>query len=515
VSRRLGLVVVLLVGVAACGDDEAATRPSVAGAATRSWAFPNHDLSNTRNAQHSLITSETIGRLGVAWTAQPAGSGNWGAWAGSTALAVDGVVYQMDMAGNVSAMRLDSGAELWTHAGQSEVFGPNGVGVEGGIAVGVDGQRRLVALSTEDGRELWTFEVDENGQELNIQPVIADGVVYLSTTPSLGSQGFYPGGAMGILHALDATTGDVLWSFNTVKDGDLWGNPDVNSGGGAWYPPAVDSETGITYWGTGNPAPFGGTREFPNGSSRPGPNLYTNSILAIDRDGRLVWYQQVKAHDLTDGDFQLSPILTRVDLGGVERKVVIGGGKLGYVLGFDAATGEQLWKVSVGEHLNDDLDRLPEALTDVMPGILGGVETPMALGDGVVVAAANNMPSSFSATDWAWDFDTETATADVVAVEAAKGTVRWSVRLDGPVFSGVTITGDLVLTATYQGRVVALDLESGQQVWEWQSPTRINAGLTVVGDTLLIPAGDGRPVFVAMRLGATGTVETPAPPTVP
>jgi glucose dehydrogenase len=482
---------------------------------TPSWAFPNHDLSNTRNAQDSLITSETIGRLGVAWTAQPAGSGGFGAWAGSTALAVDGVVYQMDMTGNVSAMRLDSGAELWTHAGESVVTGPNGVSVEGGIAVGVDGQRRLVALSTEDGRELWRFEVDEQGQEINIQPVIADGVVYLSTTPSMGSQGFYPGGAMGVLHALDATTGEVLWSFNTVKDGDLWGNSNVNSGGGAWYPPAVDGETGITYWGTGNPAPFGGQFGFPNGSSRPGPNLYTNSILAIDRDGRLVWYQQVKPHDLTDGDFQLPPILTHVEVDGVERKVVIGGGKLGYMLGFDAATGEQLWKVSVGEHLNDDLDQLPDTLTDVMPGILGGVETPMALGDGVVVAAANNMPSRFSATDFEFEFDTEAATADVVAVEVASGTVRWSVRLDGPVFSGVTVTGDLVLTATYQGRVVALDLESGKQVWEWQSSAGINAGLTVVGDTLLIPAGVGQAVFIALRLDATGTVEAPAPPTVP
>jgi glucose dehydrogenase len=480
-----------------------------------SWAFPNHDLSNTRNAHGSLITSETIGRLGVAWTAQPAGHGEFGPWAGSTALAVDGVVYLMDMAGNVSARRIDSGAELWTHAGQSVVVGPNGVAVEGDIAVGVDGQRRLVALSTADGREMWTFEVDEKGQELNIQPVIADGVVYLSTTPSQGSQGFYPGGAMGILHALDATTGDVLWSFNTVKDGDLWGNPNVNSGGGAWYPPAVDRETGITYWGTGNPAPFGGTPEFPNGSSRPGPNLYTNSILAIDRDGRLVWYQQVKAHDLTDGDFQLSPILTRAEVGGVERKVVVGSGKLGFVLGFDATTGEQLWKVSVGEHLNDELDRLPDALTDVMPGILGGVETPMALGDGAVVAAANNMPSPFSATDFRFEFDTESATADVVAVEVASGTVRWSVRLDGPVFSGVTIAGDLLLTATYQGRVVALDLESGTQVWEWQSPAGINAGLTVVGDTLLIPAGVGQAVFVALRLDATGTVEAPTPPTGP
>jgi hypothetical protein len=70
VPRQLVLVAVLLVGVTACADDDVATRQSTATATTPSWAFPNHDLSNTRNAQDSLITSETIGRLGVAWTAQ-------------------------------------------------------------------------------------------------------------------------------------------------------------------------------------------------------------------------------------------------------------------------------------------------------------------------------------------------------------------------------------------------------------------------------------------------------------
>jgi len=84
---------------------------------------------------------------------------------------------------------------------------------------------------------------------------------------------FYSAGGMGIIYALDEQTGAVKWSFNTVKDGDLWGHPDVNSGGGAWYPPAVDTASGTTYWGIGNPAPFPGTPDYPNGSSRPGPNL--------------------------------------------------------------------------------------------------------------------------------------------------------------------------------------------------------------------------------------------------
>ena len=166
---------------------------------------------------------------------------------------------------------------------------------------------------------------------------------------------FYSAGGMGIIYALDEQTGAVKWSFNTVKDGDLWGHPDVNSGGGAWYPPAVDTESGTTYWGIGNPAPFPGTPDHPNGSSRPGPNLYTDSEIALDNSGQLKWYAQPISPDLRDYDFEAPPILTTAMVNGASRDMVIGAGKAGYVVGFDRSTGEQLWKTSVGRHQNDDL----------------------------------------------------------------------------------------------------------------------------------------------------------------
>jgi glucose dehydrogenase len=91
----------------------------------------------------------------------------------------------------------------------------------------------------------------------------------------------YAGGTSGIAYALDQETGELVWSFRVVED-DFWGNPEINSGGGIWYPPAVDPETGLTFWATGNPAPFPGTIDYPNASSRPGDNLYTNTMLALD-----------------------------------------------------------------------------------------------------------------------------------------------------------------------------------------------------------------------------------------
>src|SRR5438132_9253481 len=108
----------------------------------------------------------------------------------------------------------------------------------------------------------------------------------------------------------DEQTGSAKWAFNTLKDGEVWGHPEVNSGGGAWYPPAIDTSTGMTYWGTGNPAPFPGTAEYPNGSSRPGPNLYTNSAMALVASGPREWCTQVELLDLTEATCEVPPILS-------------------------------------------------------------------------------------------------------------------------------------------------------------------------------------------------------------
>ena len=140
--------------------------------------------------------------------------------------------------------------------------------------------------------------------------------------------------AKPLLHALDAETGEVRWTFDTVLGDDLWGDPEVNSGGGAWMTPSIDVATGTIYWGIANPAPFPGTEAFPNGTSRPGPNLYTDSVVALDAaTGELRWYHQAVPHDLFDWDLTHTLV---VDLGDGEQ-VVVGTGKLGRVLGLDPA----------------------------------------------------------------------------------------------------------------------------------------------------------------------------------
>jgi outer membrane protein assembly factor BamB len=312
---------------------------------------------------------------------------------------------------------------------------------------------------------------------------------------------------MGVLHALDEHTGNVLWSFNTVKGGDLWGNPKVNSGGGAWYPPAIDTSTGTTYWGIGNPAPYPGTTAFPNGSSRPGPNLYTDSELAIDGAGHLKWYRQIRSHDLFDGDFESSPILATATVGGSSRDVVVGAGKGGEVVAFDRQTGEQLWKTPVGLHRNDELTSIPAGKTvTVAPGEFGGVETPMALADGVVFVPVVNVPTDYTASSTIPPH-VASGTGELDAIDVNTGRILWCTKLDAPDFGGAVVAGDLVFTSTYSGQLLAFDRASGKRVWSMQAPGGVNSPMSVAGNTLLVPVGLGaHPMLVALTLGATGTI---------
>ena len=151
-----------------------------------------------------------------------------------------------------------------------------------------DSQKKetVKCIDANTGKELWSRQIaPASTQGIDEQLAAYHGTIYVSTVPIPSFTKGYTGGGMGIIYALNEQDGSQQWSFNTVQHSTLWGNARVNSGGGAWYPPAIDPGTGMTYWGTGNPAPFPGTEQYPNGSSRPGPNLYTDSELALTASG--------------------------------------------------------------------------------------------------------------------------------------------------------------------------------------------------------------------------------------
>jgi glucose dehydrogenase len=310
----------------------------------------------------------------------------------------------------------------------------------------------------------------------------------------------YTGGSIGYLEALDANTGKIDWSFDTVASKDLWGNPAVNSGGGAWYPPAIDTRTGVLYWGVANPAPFVGTTQYPNGSSRPGANLYTDSMVALSaKTGKLLWYHQAFPHDLYDRDqvqAMLVPVQRSVD---GTRLVAVSTGKGGFVLGLNPATGRLLWKTAVGIHQNGDLPRL-SGPTSVLPGTFGGVLAPPASAGGVVYAAALNAASTLQ-PDQTFYFGGKVGTmdGDVEAMSARTGKVLWDAKVPGDPTGGVTVVNNLILTATYQGEVLALNRTTGAVVWSYHGPGMVNGWMSVVGDRIYVPVGSPAQL-VALKL---------------
>jgi alcohol dehydrogenase (cytochrome c) len=161
------------------------------------------------------------------------------------------------------------------------------------------------------------------------------GTVYVSTVPVNPTVGEYLGGGKATLWALNAATGAPEWSWDEVQD--LWGRPSVNSGGGQWYAPSFDAQ-GNVYIGVANPAPLFGTKTYPLGSSRPGPDLYTDSVVKLSPHGKLLWYYQLTPHDLYDWDLQNNPVLTTAN----GQPVVVDGGKAGILFELDAKTGQLL-----------------------------------------------------------------------------------------------------------------------------------------------------------------------------
>jgi outer membrane protein assembly factor BamB len=361
----------------------------------------------------------------------------------------------------------------------------------------------IAALDMTTGEELWSTKIsDVNTTGIDIQPSVYDGMVYVSTVPGTADIFYAPGG-IGVIYALDQQTGKVAWQFSTVDSPDLWGHKEVNSGGGCWYPPSVDTDTGMMFWGTGNPAPFPGTEEWPSGSSRPGPNLYTDSIVALDHGtGEMKWFTQVYPHDLFDLDFQISPILASANISGKQQDIVIGAGKMGRVYAFSRQTGAILWVAVVGEHQNDQLDVLPNGTTRVQPSVLGGVETPMAYSDGVVYVPVVNMYTDWtpSAVDFA-SLNFSAGKGELVAVDANTGKILWSKVFSSINVGGATVVNDLVFTATYDGTIYGFNKATGEQVFSTKAPAGINAWPAVAGNMIVWPAGvGGVPSLIALKI---------------
>jgi outer membrane protein assembly factor BamB len=497
----LAVAVIAAVVLLATGSSSSSESSLLTGS-----GYPNVDTSNTRYVG-GPIDSSNVATLATAWTLPITTKSEYGSYS-SAPIVSNGVIFSQDLESNVQAINLKTGKVIWTKKYESPDQGPNGLVVQGGRVYGAT-TNAAFALNEKTGEQLWSVTLVRNVHEgIDMAPGYHDGIVYVSTVPGNTTQ-FYKGEGVGILWALEASTGRRLWHFDTVPE-DLWSpsNVDINTGGGVWYAPAFD-EHGSMYIGTGNPGPFPGTSQFPWGSSRPGPNLYTNSIVKLNAaTGQLEWYYQLIPHDLYDRDLQDPPILATV--GG--KQVVLAAGKGGFVIALDAETGKLLWKRSVGTHNGHDNDNLyamkgeysklktPET---VYPGLLGGVIAPMATnGSLVFVPVVNHSVTINSQTETEERSPLE---GELVALEVATGAVKWDQKLPSAAFGAVTAVNDVVFVTSFNGKLFAFNDSNGSIAWEAGLPAGTNTGVSVSGDTVVAPAGiateSGQtPEIVAFRL---------------
>ena len=506
----------------ACPSKRGATvtgnAPAATGRPAAGWTQPDADLASTRYVA-STITSTNVSKLGVAWTMPLTMSTAHtdGAYA-TTPVIVNGVVYVQDLDSNVFAISLATGKVLWTHDYDSPNGGPDGVNVAGGVVYAATA-KAAVALDAATGAQLWSRTLIGNDHEgIAMAPGFDNGTVYVSTVPANVTT-VYGAGGQGILWALNARTGTPEWSWN--QDQNLWGNPGVNSGAGLWYTPSFDAQGNI-YLGVANPAPVFGTKSYPLGSSRPGPNLYTDSVVKLSPAGKLLWYYQLTPHDLYDWDLQNPPVLTTAD----GRPVVIAGGKAGIMIELDAQTGKLLWQRPVGGHdghENDGLltehatptshDPLPAEYC-LEPSLYGGMLTQLASNGSTTFAAVNDFalpasPSGFTGSITSQIQALENAVGEMVAVNQDTGTVIWDTPLPSSPYGAATVTNDVVFTTTFKGDLYALDATTGAILFKTPMSAGSNAPVAVDGDYVIAGAGAAQPgtqqnMIIAYKLGATG-----------
>lgn len=310
------------------------------------WRTINRDLASTRFSPLRDIDRSNVSELAVAWSYPLRG------WGTAVPLVVDGTMYFP--AGNrIVALDADSGSEIWVHEVPRDSSRPGpGVSVRGVGYWPGDAQdsarilvmvgSRMLALDAAQGTPVLEFGKDgyaEVGVPYGGTPTIHGDVAVIGAATLEN-----PVGVPGNPRAFDVRTGRKLWEFQTVpqagqKHNETWGDGwKGRSGTNMWaFSAPVDEERGLVFLPISSPAPnyWGG--------SRPGANLFGNSLVAVDiRTGEYRWHFQTVHHDLWDSDMPSAGALINVTVDGRTRPAIAHVGKTSYFFLFDRETGKPL-----------------------------------------------------------------------------------------------------------------------------------------------------------------------------
>lgn len=347
------------------------------------WLTYNGTYFSQHHSALDQITLDNIGKLEMTWVFQVRSLDKFQA----TPLVVDGVMYLTEPPNNVIAVDAKTGRIFWIyeHDLPNPVF-PCCGRVNRGVAILGDTlflatlDMRLIALDAKTGSKLWDTRVYDyrKGYALALAPlVVKDKVIIGTAGGEFGIRGF--------LAAYDAKTGKQVWKFNTIPGPgepghETWENDAWKTGGGSiWLTGSYDPELNLTYWGVGNPSPDW------NPDVRPGDNLYTDSVLALNPDtGELKWHFQFTPHDEWDWDAVQIPVLLDAEWEGAQRKLMLWANRNAFYYVLDRATGEFLHaKAFVKQNWTVGLDEAGRPIkapgrgpteegAETYPGVQGG-----------------------------------------------------------------------------------------------------------------------------------------------
>ena len=307
------------------------------------WPYAGGDWTSSRHSTLAGISTETIDRLGGAWMARLPG----GVSSRATPVVDDGILY-LSGGANVFAIDGRTGETVWrwqpgsSAAEAARVPSWQGVGLGDGLVFVPLGSAEVAALRQDTGELAWVTTVGsvppQSGESVTTAPMHANGKVFVGIANG-------DSGGQGRVVALDAATGERLWTFFVVprpgefghetwpQDSEVW----RLGGGGVWLVGAVDPDLGMVYFVTGNPVPMYG------GEIRAGDNLFTAAVLALDMEtGDRRWHYQVVRHDIWDADIATPLLLYETESDGRTRKALAAMRADGHLFLLDRETGEPI-----------------------------------------------------------------------------------------------------------------------------------------------------------------------------
>ena len=502
------------------------------------WITNGGNVYNQRYSPLDEIDRSNVSQLRGVWRTHLNGSGLDNKYSGEAQpIVYEGVVYVVTGADDVFAVSVETGELLWSYeAGLDPAIDviccgwtSRGVGLgEGKVFVGqLDG--KLVALDQQTGDVVWSTQAErwEEGFSITSAPLYHDGLVI---TGFAGAE--Y--GVRGRVKAYHVEDGTLAWTFYTVPGPgevghDTWPQDnDVYLYGGAtvWQTPALDPTLGLLYFSTGNPGP-----DF-NGSIRPGDNLFSTSIVAIDvYTGDYRWHFQQVHHDIWDYDAPSPVVLFDIEIDGEMRRALAEPSKTGWVYILDRVTGEPLIGIEerpvpqeprqataatqpypIGDaFVPQHVDIVPEGYPPLVnqgriftpfwtdgavmkPSHNGGANWPGSAYDprtGHLYVCATDRMSFFRGGEMDEDLPPPLGerflggvfhaipgyvSGVLAAMDMRTNKIVWQQRLIDRCYSGMLATaGGLIFVGRNDGRLTALDSRNGGLLWEFQTGAGMNA----------------------------------------